>query len=103
MFLYTVIIELPSAEFTDELLRWLEDDHLQEVCDAGAERAEAVLLDSPDRIVECRYWFASRDAFARYEAGPAEALRADGRDRFGPERGVRMSRTTGDVRLARGS
>lgn len=92
---YTVIIELPSPALTDELLAWLEDDHLGEVVRAGARDAEAVVLDGETATVECRYTFDSREAFAAYEAGPAEVLRADGRARFGPDRGIRMRRTIG--------
>lgn len=101
MFVYTVTAELPSADIAREFLAWLEDDHLREVVAAGALDGEATLLDGDGHVVECRYRFASREAFAAYEAGPAEALRADGRARFGPERGVKMRRATGEVRVRR--
>lgn len=101
MFIYTVTAELPSEEVARDFLSWLEDDHLREVVDAGALDAEAVRLDGDAHVVECRYRFASREAFAAYEAGPAERLRADGRARFGPESGVRMRRATGELKLRR--
>jgi hypothetical protein len=101
MLVYTVTAELPSAELAQEFLDWLEDDHLRDVVKAGAVDGEALVLDGDAHVVECRYRFASREAFAAYEAGPAEALRADGRARFGPERGVTMSRRIGEVRIAR--
>jgi hypothetical protein len=104
MLVYTVIAELPDAAVAREFLGWLEDDHLGDVVRAGALDGEAVLRDDPDdgAIVECRYRFASRESFAAYEAGPAAALRAEGRARFGPERGIRMRRTIGEVRVRRG-
>ena len=101
MFVYTVVAELPSEAMARAFLAWLEDDHLREVVEAGAVDGEAVLLDGDGFVVECRYRFASREAFAAYEAGPAERLRADGRARFGPETGTRMRRTTGEVRVRR--
>jgi hypothetical protein len=102
MLVYTVTVELPSAELARELLDWLADDHLGDVVRAGALDGEAVVLDGDAHVVECRYRFASREAFAAYEAGPAEALRAEGRAKFGPERGITMSRRIGEVRVRRG-
>ena len=102
MFVYTVRIELPSEERFEALMRWLDHDHLGDVVRAGALDAEAVVLEEEDgRVVECRYRFASRAAFEAYERGPAEALRAEGRALFGAPTGVRMSRSTGQVRLQR--
>ena len=101
MFVYEVRIELPDAETRDEVLGWLENDHLNEVVEAGAASGEATVLDGDGHVIVCRYVFASREAFAAYEAGPAEALRADGRARLAPERGIRASRQMGDVRLRR--
>lgn len=102
MLVYTVRIEVPSEAVADELARWFEDDHAGEVVRAGAIDAEIVRLDGTPVVLEARYHFASREAFAAYEAGPAAGLRADGLARFGPERGVRMSRTIGEVLLRRG-
>ncbi len=99
MLVYTVRIEAPSEAVRGELLAWLEDDHAADVVRAGALDAEVTLLD--DGALECRYRFASREAFEAYEAGPAVALREDGRARFGPDRGVRMSRTVGELRVQR--
>lgn len=101
MLLYTVRIELPSTELANELLAWLDDHHLADVVAAGALEGEAVWLDGDPPVVEARYRFASREAFARYEAEHAERLRAEGRARFGPERGVRMSRSVGELRARR--
>jgi hypothetical protein len=96
--IYSVRIELPSAAVADELLAWLADCHIADVVAAGALEGEAVRLDAEPPVVEARYVFASRDAFARYEAGPSARLRAEGLARFGPDRGVRMSRSVGERR-----
>lgn len=104
MLVYTVTVELPDAEVAREFLGWLADDHVGDVVRAGALDGEVIQWDDPGgaQRVECRYRFASRDAFAAYEAGPAARLRAEGRERFGPERGVKMSRSIGELRLWRG-
>jgi hypothetical protein len=93
---YSVRMEAPSHEVFDEIVAWLTDDHAGDVVRAGAIDASVVRLDADPLAVEVRYRFASREAFAAYEAGPALVLRAEGRERFGPERGVRMSRTIGE-------
>ncbi len=99
MLAYTVRIELPSHAVAGELLRWLEERHIADVVASGALEGDAVLLDGEPPGVEARYLFASRDAFARYEAEAAPRLRAEGLALFGPERGVRMSRTVGELRV----
>ena len=102
MLVYTVTCALPSEEECERYLGWLEDDHLADVVRAGAVSGEAVRLDGEGVVVETRYRFASREAFAAYERGPAEALRAEGREKFGPETGVTFTRSVGEVRVARG-
>jgi hypothetical protein len=101
VFAYTVRVEVPSREIAEEFLVWLEERHLADVVRAGALHGEAILLDGDPIAIEVRYRFASRDAFAAYDAGPAVALRNEGRERFGPERGIRMTRSTGEVRSER--
>ena len=93
---YTVHVEFPDAALCDEYIAWLEHGHLQQVVDAGAERATLVQLDATH--LEVRYRFASREAFAAYEAGPAVALRADSAARFPPSRGLVARRSTGTIR-----
>jgi hypothetical protein len=101
MLVYTVTIECPDEALRAEVLAWLEGDHLGDVVRAGALRAEATVLDGPTPSLECHYWFASRAAFEAYEQHEAPRLRAEGRASFGPERGVRMSRRVGEVRVTR--
>ncbi len=99
MLIYAVRTELPSRALADEFLDWLQSHHIADVVAAGALVGEAVLLDGEPCVVESRYAFESREAFARYEAEGAPALRAEGLARFGPGRGVRMSRSVGELRV----
>jgi len=75
--------------------RWLVEGHLADVCAAGALSADAVRFDDAPEVVEARYRFASREAFAAYERDHAPRLRAEGRALF-PE-GVRFERRLGEV------
>lgn len=61
--------------------------------EGGALSGEVTVQD--DGTVESRYLFASRADFEAYEAGPAAMLRADSALLFGPESGVRTTRSTG--------
>lgn len=104
-FSYVVRIELPARGPMLAFLGWLRDVHVADVCAAGAEAAEVVVLDGTEHVLEARYHFASREAFERYEREHAPRLRADGRrtlERLGlaPE-AVRFTRTTGEVAVRR--
>lgn len=102
MLVYTVTCALPSEAECARYLAWLEDDHLNDVVRGGALSGEAVRLDGDAIVVETRYRFASREAFAAYEAGPAEALRAEGREKFGEGTRITFTRSVGEVRVRRG-
>ena len=100
MFAYTVGCEFSDSSVAAEWVRWLRDEHLRAVCDAGALDAEVVQFDAmPSATVRCevRYHFASREEFDRYERDQAPRLRAEGLKRFPLERGLRYSRATGEV------
>lgn len=108
MVAYTVRIECPSAALASEMVAWLVGGHVAEVCAAGALRAEVAVVDDAVgddggarsdglRRIECRYLFATRDAFAAYERDHAPRLRADGLRRFPPAAGVRYERSVGEV------
>lgn len=75
--------------------RWLVEGHLADVCAAGALSASAVRFDDAPLVVEARYRFASREAFAAYERDHAPRLRAEGKTRFAE--GVRFERRLGEV------
>jgi hypothetical protein len=97
MFAYTVACTFHDAETAEEWIAWLRDEHLAEVCAAGALDAEVVRFDSMPVRCEVRYHFASREDFARYERDYAPRLRAEGLKRFPPERGLKYERSTGEV------
>lgn len=98
---YTVRAEHPTQASADRYLVWLVDGHLRAVQQGGAESAYAVSFD-PDKdggnpVVEARYIFPSRPAFESYLQNTAPALRAEGLSLFGPESGVRFTRSTGEL------
>ncbi len=106
-FYYFVRIECETKAIQDSFVAWLRNGHYAAVIAAGALNAELVYLDplpnaDPNApcVMESRYEFPSREAFARYEAGPAIALRAEGMTKFPPSSGVRMSRATGTSMLS---
>lgn len=103
-FRYTVSAEIDTEAVAGEWIAWLEGGHLEDVRRGGASRAELVRLDSADGAArfEVHYEFPSRDAFARYEATAAPALRAEGLAKFPPSRGVRLTRRTGVLLVAKG-
>jgi len=100
MFSYTVAAEFDDPAVADEWLAWMHSGHLRDVCEAGAIDAEAIRVDTVAGGVarcEARYHFGSREAFTRYERDHAPRLRAEGLARFPVSRGVRYSRSTGEV------
>jgi hypothetical protein len=100
MFAYTVSCMFDDPRVAEEWIAWLRDEHLAEVCAAGALVAEVIRCDGvSDGKTRCevRYHFASRAAFAQYEREHASRLRAEGLKRFAPERGLKYERSTGEV------
>lgn len=98
MFAYTVTGEFDDAAVAAEWVSWLEHGHLADVRAGGA--LEAVLVQLTPLKFEVRYLFADAAAFAKYEQEHAPKLRAEGLSKFPPSRGVRMSRSTGEVLTA---
>jgi hypothetical protein len=94
---YTVTVTFADERVADEWLRWLCPEHVNAVLAAGALDAEVVAVDTdgPGRTLEVRYHFAARDDFARYEREHAPRLRAEGLQRFPPERGITYRRALG--------
>jgi len=107
MFTYTLSVTFEDAHTGAQWLSWMRDEHLAEVCAAGALDAEVIAADATTAAsspghprYEVRYHFSSREAFARYERDHAPRLRAAGLKRFAPERGVKYERWTGEVALS---
>jgi hypothetical protein len=95
---YTVRIECDDDAILLELRKWLCQCHIGQVLAAGASAAELHVLDPIScRTLEVRYRFGTREKFGRYIEEEAPKLRQEGLAMFGPEKGVRMSRTCGDI------
>ncbi|GJM18464.1 MAG: hypothetical protein DHS20C14_06770 [Phycisphaeraceae bacterium] len=96
---YTVTATIPNTILADRYVAWLEGGHLAGVLAGGAFAARAVRLDGPEPPVrvQVRYTFPSREAFGRYEAEFAPALRAEGVELFGPDTGIVFERSVGAI------
>lgn len=98
MFAYIVRCTFNDADVAERWLQWMADEHLADVCSAGALDAEAIRLESADKtICEVRYHFTDRAAFEEYERDHAPRLRAEGLKLFPPELGLRYERFTGEI------
>lgn len=102
MFAYTVRCTFDDAEIAERWVQWLAQEHLADVCAAGAVDAEVVQLDSSGEsgtvICEARYHFTDRSAFETYERDHAPRLREEGLSKFPLSLGLRYERSTGEVR-----
>lgn len=96
-FAYTVHAQFDDPQVAAEWVGWLRDGHLADVLAGGAQEAMVVQL-APLQL-EARYLFADRAAFAKYELESAPKLRAEGLAKFPASRGVRMSRSMGEVQV----
>ena len=97
MFAYTVRCTFSYRDLADEWVDWLRNEHLADVCEAGAIDAEVVRLESDPVEVEVRYHFPSREIFNRYEQEHAPRLRKEGLERFPLDRGLSFHRSVGEV------
>ncbi len=94
---YVVQASFEHQDVSEEWLDWLRNGHCQEVLDGGATAVELVALDSTELTFEVRYDFPSLAVFAQYEAEHAPRLRDEGLARFPMSRGVRYTRSTGQL------
>jgi hypothetical protein len=100
MFSYTVCASFEGADASlvaRDYEAWLVDGHLRDVVEAGALEATLLKLEGAAPQLEVHYVFSDAGAFARYEQGPAVALRAEGAAKFPASRGVRLTRRVGAV------
>lgn len=95
MFAYTVTAEFESEAVAAEWLKWLQNGHLHQVVEGGAR--EALIVQLGPLKYEVRYRFTNAKAFAEYEAGPAVPLRAESVAKFPASRGIKMTRSSGEV------
>ena len=94
-FVYTVQGAFETEAVAEEWVAWLQHGHLDEVLKGGA--LEATLVRLSPLLFEVRYVFADAAAFAAYERDAAPPLRADSLAKFPASRGVKMSRSTGEI------
>lgn len=96
---YTVRAVHPDRASAERYIAWLTGGHIQGVIAGGAESGVALDLDSDDgaHVVEARYVFGSRSKYDQYVAEHAPKLREEGLALFGPQTGVVMTRTLGEV------
>jgi hypothetical protein len=100
MIAYTVRCAFEDPAVAEEWTEWLLREHLADVQAAGATQADLVRLDGPQTVLEARYRFESRQAFAAYERDGAPRLRAEGLSLFPLSRGLTYSRTVGELLTA---
>lgn len=74
--------------------RWICEEHIADVVQAGAIRGRLVQLDGKPHRYLVQYEFASRTAFEQYLRDHAPRLRAEGSSRFNAEE-VTYERRTG--------
>ena len=98
MLAYTVHCAIADRAVADRWVAWLHDEHLADVCAAGALEGVLVELDTPEPTFEVRYLFADRAAFDRYEEDHAPRLREEGLALFPLSLGLVYRRTLGIVR-----
>ena len=94
VFSYTVCCSFSASEVAASWLRWLHEEHIQDVLDAGASSAEIFKMED-GLTYEVRYQFSSRLEFEQYERDHAPRLRQEGLQKFPLELGLAYSRTTG--------
>ena len=97
MIAYTVICEIEDSVTAAEWVSWLKDEHLADVCAAGALSATLVQMNENPQTYEVRYTFASWETFSHYETHSAPALREEGLRLFPLSRGLSYRRTVGEV------
>ncbi|MEM7453791.1 MAG: DUF4286 family protein [Planctomycetota bacterium] len=100
MFFYTVKCTFDGEQkeaVSARWVKWLVDEHIADVVNAGAIGADIVRMDGDDLSYEIRYRFENRSAFNSYERDHAPRLRKLGLAEFPHELGLRYERTTGEV------
>jgi hypothetical protein len=94
---YTVASTFPDDTTAQAWLRWLKEGHIADVMRGGATSAEVFHLSEPPQSYEVAYRFPSMTALEKYLAEFAPALRAEGLQRFPPEKGITTRRQIAEV------
>lgn len=97
--LYEVVIAV-APEIRDDYLDWLRGHMAQMLAFDGFEAAETYVDTQNDGEITCHYRLRDRAAMKAYLEGPAQAMRADGVNRFGNKISARrrILETAGDVK-----
>ena len=94
MYSYTVRCSFKDDQVAETWLKWLDDEHIQDVINGGAIAAEIFKMDV-GLCYEIRYQFESEQSFRDYEANHAPRLREKGLAKFPLVLGLEYSRTEG--------
>ncbi len=97
-FLYSVTACFDRREVATQWIAWMDREHIADVLESGALRAEVLLIDGDPPRAEARYEFAHRESYERYLSLHAPRLRARGQELFGGE-GVSYERRAGEIVL----
>ena len=97
MIAYTVFCTFEDAEVSRAWERWLLEEHLADVCEAGALHAELFRGCEETITYEVRYRFRDREAFATYEREHAPRLRTEGLNKFPLSLGLRYERRVAEI------
>ncbi len=93
---YVVGCRFTDRQVLERWVEWLRNEHLADVCAAGALRAEILKADS-EAYCEVHYTFADRSSFERYETDSAPRLREEGLRLFPLSLGLEYRRATFEV------
>ena len=97
MIAYTVICSIENEDKAMEWLKWLTEDHIDDVKRGGAISASVVKMDDDNITYEIRYYFADRKSFDSYLKNYAPSLREEGLKLFPEKEGFTYSRTIGEI------
>lgn len=108
MLAFIVTATTTDPNIAQKFIDWLSPDpatrragHAADVVHAGALSAQVARIDPKTPggpiVVQTLYTFASAEAFAAYENGPAIPLRAEGRQLFPPDGPLAIVRWVGEM------
>lgn len=94
---YIVTASLPEQATLDRYVAWLHPSHTALVQQAGATKAEVIVLSDPPLHVQARYEFTDQPALDRYLRDHAPRLRAEGLAAFPLSSGITFRREIGTI------
>lgn len=94
--MYEVTATITDPSITDDWIRWIAEQHINDILQAGATHGRLVRLDDPRNTFVVQYEFPSRQAYEHYQAAHAPRLRAESARRFEPAQ-VSYTRRSGEI------